>query len=170
MSDENWTDDGQDLSYEGVNDGPPPPLEGGIYACRIVKAVAGDTNKEPKRPKLDLELKILHKYGEEDRKLGRKVFATLLFTQETAFRVLNAARAAGVDAPTKKSKESREAFGAELIAAGPVFCKLKQDKDLKGNTVAKLDYFLREEQIQSALNGTLGQEASQGTGQRRGRR
>ncbi len=158
MSEENWTD--EDLgSYDGINDGPPPALEPGIYACRVVKAVAGDTKAEPKRPKLDLELKVLNKYG-SDEKLSRKVYTTLLFTQETKFRLLNAARAAGIDPPARTSKEVRESFGAELIGAGVVYAKLKQDKTPAGQVVAKLDYFLREEQIQSAMNGTLGAESS----------
>lgn len=43
MSDVNWTEDEDLGGYDGISDGPPPPLDPGIYACKIVKAVRGLT-------------------------------------------------------------------------------------------------------------------------------
>lgn len=159
MNDTTWTDEGlEDLgSYDGIKDGPPPPLDDGIYELRIVKAVRGLT-KEHKKPKADLEIKVLHAYG-NDETLNRKTYLTLVFTKETKFRLLNVARAAGIEPPTgKPTPDVVDAFCTELVQAGSVWGKLVQEPDNKGGRRSNVKFFLREEQIQSALNGTLGQE------------
>lgn len=162
MNEVTWTDDSvEELgSYDGIPEGPPPPPKDGIYALRVVKAVRGLTTKAPPRPKAELEIKVLHAYGDETPSRA-KTFHTVVFSKETMSMIRDIARASGIEPPTgKPTVEVVDAFCTELLQAGTIWGKIKQEPDNKGVQRARIKFFLREEQIQSALNGTLGQETT----------
>lgn len=95
-------------------------------------------------------MKILNAYG-SDEQLNRKSYVTLVFSKDTKFRLLNAARAAGIEPPTRTGQEAVDAFCQELVGCN-VYAKLKRDKTPDGKEVARVDYFLTEDQIESSAS------------------
>lgn len=147
-----WTEDEDLGGYDGVNDGPPPPLDPGVYDCKIVKALPGLT-KESKKPKIELELRVISLHGSSEE-LNRKLYATLVISKETKFRLLNVAKACGIEPLTRTGNEAVQAHCAELVASGGhVIAKLKAETDQKGKPRAALDYFVSEEQLADAASG-----------------
>lgn len=156
-----WTT-AQEIDPDKVPDGPPPPLDPGVYFATIAKAEPEETKKGD--PAIKLELMVTHAHGGSPGDLKRKVFDKAVFTQETAWRVKQLAKSVGVDMPTSNAYDTVDEFCGSLVESNGVWVRLKQET-FNEKTNARVDRYLTEEQAaevasSGSADGKGGESAS----------
>jgi len=164
---DSWTQD-EEIDYDKVADGPPPPLEPGVYRFEVAAASAKGTKND--NGALRLELTITGKYG-SDEKIKRRMYDNIVVTLESAWRIKAFAKAVGLQPPKRTGMAALEDFAAEATGAGG-WLKSKLE-EFKGKVNHKPDAYLLEDQIQEALSslgGSSGSDASSAVADRPARK
>ena len=159
MSDTNgWIND-EDLAMDQASDGPPPPLEDGVYRAVIVKAEPKKVTKEQK-PGLGIELRVVQAFGSDDE-LKRKMFATHGVSRDTNWQIKALARAAGVEPPKKASFEQVNEFCENLVGQS-IWIKSKR-RAWNGKVNANVDRYLTADQCEAAAKDSTPSETTEAT-------
>lgn len=147
-----WTDE-ESFDWDKVSDAPPPPLANGLYRGRIVKAEARPTTKEPK-PSVNIEFSVeslITADGELALDKPRKLFDTLVFSKDAAFRIKQLSKATNVNPPASSGFEPVKDFAAALVGVGVVF--RTRLNTFNGKTNARVEVYVPEDKIAEALAG-----------------
>jgi hypothetical protein len=156
MSKQGWTQS-EDLDWQNTPDGPPPPLENGIYRAVIAKAEAEPTKDG--KPAVSLQLTVTAKHG-SDEKLSRKMFDKLVLTKDAAFRAKQCGKACEVELPANSGYDAVSEFAAALVGC-EVWIKTKQEP-YAGKINARVELYVSEEKLQEVLSGASGSESASG--------
>lgn len=88
------------FDYSQVTNSGPPPLEAGIYKCRVTKVDARESkgkNGEAPKPFLSLTLEVLEDGEGNKLKTSRRVFDNLFATKEALWKVKQVSEALGIE-------------------------------------------------------------------------
>lgn len=147
------------IDWDKVSEDPPAPLEDGGYMAVIAKAEAKQTKDD--KPALGIELHVTQPYGGEPGSLNRKVFDTVTFTAEAAFRAKQLATATGVTPPRSTGFDAINDFAQALVGC-TVWIKTRRNT-FQGKTNAKVDVYVPEaklEQVMAGAPAVAGSEAA----------
>jgi hypothetical protein len=156
-----WTEEA-DINWDDVSTEAPKPIDADLYNANIVAAEFRKSNAG--NPCVNLELAVTGVFQGDELSTPKKHYHTLVFTADCAFRVKQAAVAAGVEPPKRASEEVLKEFGDSLVGAA-VIVKTKHEKHRtdKNRTLSVVDRFLTQAQAERIKSGGSADDDSPAT-------
>jgi len=151
MSDQRWATS-EDLDWDAIPDGPPPPLEDGIYRAVIGQADPQPTAKE-RKPAISVQLIVKQRHG-SDEELNRRVFDTVVLTKEAAFRAKQLAKATQAELPRNTGYEAVSEFASSLVGS-EVWIRTRQ-QTYNGRVNPRVDLYISEDKLAEVLGNGSG--------------
>jgi hypothetical protein len=152
-----WTQS-EDLNWDEVSDGPPPPPEDGIYRVAVAKAEPSATGKGD--PAVSLQLTLIAQHG-SDKKVKGRLYDKPMLSGEAIFRTKQLARVAGVALPKNNGFDAVSEFANELV--GCEFWVRTKQQPYDGKVNAKVDMYISDDKLEEVLNGSAGGATAEAT-------